>query len=188
MFGWLFSLFKKKKEEKPKTELELYCEDWDNDRITVPWDKTDIKIHVYQGDLPDFLMECVELAMMQWNRSEVIDLSITEDWDEADIHIYPYDLHGRTAGYAYFPGYDDELCGDIRIDSSNREWSYWLLKAVLRHEIGHALGLKHNDDPMSVMYFMASSRRKTTSYRDVDRLDRLYRLYKKYGKVYKYFK
>ncbi len=45
---------------------------------------------------------------------------------------------------------------------------------IMIHEIGHAIGLSHNPDKMSVMYYAKGSRNQTLAKSDFDSLAKLY--------------
>ena len=49
-----------------------------------------------------------------------------------------------------------------------------LMRRVVTHELGHVLGLNHNEDPMTVMFFMALSSAWELSDGDVETLKLLY--------------
>lgn len=65
---------------------------------------------------------------------------------------------GGTLGQAYVPRSGDDMaacgpmCGDITIDTAER-WTVAYFRTVFMHELLHALGVPHNTDRRSIMYF-----------------------------------
>lgn len=163
MFGWFFKLFR-------GDTLE---DDYKNDYVTDPWDTSRILVYIHNdGKLPDYFSACVFNAVDQWNKARNVEFRITTKRDQAHIKIYAHDLKGRTAGYAWHPQTAD-LGGHVRIDSSDRVWTGELLTSVIAHEIGHALGLRHNGKRGSIMFWKVAPRKRVTVW-DLERLDRLY--------------
>ncbi len=68
---------------------------------------------------------------------------------------WPFDGAGRVLAHAFYPAplFAEPLAGDLHVDL-DEEWTQQDVYSVILHEVGHALGLVHSDDPSSVMYPM----------------------------------
>ncbi|MCZ2150947.1 MAG: matrixin family metalloprotease [Bryobacterales bacterium] len=69
---------------------------------------------------------------------------------------YPFDGPGHTLAHTFYPSppNTEPLAGDLHLDD-DEPWQLGTnvdLFSVVLHELGHALGLGHSDNPQSVMY------------------------------------
>ncbi len=89
----------------------------------------------------------------------------------ADIRIFFGNIPGPGAGYAYFPG-GSGIAGDILMDTLSRFNSDpGLFEAVVLHEIGHSLGLDHQD---GVSIMTSSIRYRSLQQDDIDGIQQIY--------------
>lgn len=69
---------------------------------------------------------------------------------------YPFDGPGKTLAHTFFPAppNPESIAGDLHLDD-DEAWQVGAgmdLYSVVLHELGHALGLGHSDNPNAVMY------------------------------------
>jgi hypothetical protein len=65
------------------------------------------------------------------------------------FEVVPGELTGNFPARSFFPNTDDRINRRVRLDSDAFTHSNWSLTGILRHELGHVLGFKHENARLS---------------------------------------
>jgi len=103
------------------------------------------------------LQKITRLAFSEWEKKlYFIEFKIVKDNDGADIKIKFKKGNGNQGGRAeiYFEqdGFIDYVKISLSKTSNGTELNQTMLERIIKHEIGHALGLGHSQFPQSIMY------------------------------------
>lgn len=139
---WPFTLFKR---NKPKVK------NWNKKDITYCFlDRHEIRAGVWKKPVlyyKDLINKCAQ----EWSCTDInLELREYSEVPQPDIVISVQDLEKGMLGWAYFPSHKP-IGGDIALDEDVFE-SAELLRKVVLHEFGHALGLPHSRYKSSIMY------------------------------------
>jgi hypothetical protein len=149
------------------------------------WDRTDLTY--YMDNCPSTIscstaQQAIQAAFQSWSELSPLTFREVSDPREADIELGwsnrgpELGYMGDVLAYATFPSDG----GDVTFDDSE-PWSVFDsgefdLYLVATHEIGHALGLDHSDDPASLMYPVLTPYTTGLNQTDVNAIQALYGL------------
>uniref|UniRef100_A0A4W5RQA2 Matrix metallopeptidase 20b (enamelysin) n=1 Tax=Hucho hucho TaxID=62062 RepID=A0A4W5RQA2_9TELE len=165
-------------------------EDYSHNNRVNRWNKNVITYNIgrYTSDLPHSTVDSlIESALSVWARASTLTF-VRLRTQRADIMVefstfehgdaYPFDGSKGTLAHAFGPG--EGIGGDAHFDD-DETWTAgskgFNLYLVAAHEFGHSLGLRHSQNPESLMYPTYKSSRSShnlLSKEDISIINSLY--------------
>lgn len=101
-----------------------------------------------------------EKALNMWHKKTEIEFEMTNNINSAQIRVYREPLKRGILGLTYYTnekfadqGFWQKAFASIDIDTDKIAKLHDHPVKVMAHEVGHAIGLKHNEDQRSIMYW-----------------------------------
>ena len=106
------------------------------------------------------LTDITKKALNMWHKKTNIEFKITNNINSAQIRVYQGHLNKNVLGITHFcrEQFDDQdlwqtAYAKIDIDKKKIATNHDNTAKIIAHEVGHAIGLDHNKDKRSLMYW-----------------------------------
>ena len=131
-----------------------------SDEISTPTLKNTRMMYYYVDQLPDwayYAANVMQDSTQAWSDANPkLEFQRVYDPTDADFRVqWVKEFAGEHVGYAYSDKFIEVGLGDSICLGSWQPYSADHVADIMKHEIGHILGLDHTDDPNDIMYPIA---------------------------------
>lgn len=106
------------------------------------------------------LEDITNIALDMWHQKTNIEFKITDNINSAQIRVYKGSLEKTVIGRTHYyseqfnnQGFSQNAFANIYLDTDKIAKYHDDPVKVMAHEVGHAIGLDHNEDKRSIMYW-----------------------------------